>query len=156
MRKSVLSEDSAEKTSKEPAWWDIDQLATVEVSSEHPDHPIEAALIPGSGSFWQAAKPGPQKVRIKFDQPQRVSRIGLLFQEAGRERTQEFVVRWLSANDSAFQEVVRQQFNFSASAPTEREEYTVALSGVAAVELEIVPDIRDRNAVATLARFCIA
>jgi hypothetical protein len=156
MRKSVLSEDSAERTSKEPAWWNLDQLATVEVSSEHPDHPIEAALIPESGSFWQAAKPGPQKVRIKFDQPQSLSRIGLLFQGAGRERTQEFVVRWLSANDSDFREVVRQQFNFSQGAPTEREEYTVSLSGVAAVELEIVPDIRDRNAVATLAALRLA
>src|SRR6266850_3748981 len=138
MRKSVLS-DLSPKTLETQPWLDIDQLATVEVSTEDPDHPIEAALIPESGRFWRAAKPGPQKVRIKFDPPRRVSRIGLLFQEGDRERTQEFVLRWMANDDPSFHEIVRQQFNFSPAAITEREEYTVNLDGVAAVEIEIVP-----------------
>ena len=86
------------------AWLDIDQLATVEVSSEDPGRPVEGALIPESGSFWRAAKPGPQKVRLKFDQPQRISQIALLFQEPNRERTQEFVLRWMAKDDPVLRE----------------------------------------------------
>jgi hypothetical protein len=53
----------------------------VEVTSEDAAHPIESALIPSAGSGWRAGRPGQQTVRLLFDEPQKVARIRLLFQE---------------------------------------------------------------------------
>ena len=57
-------------------------------------------------------------------------------------RTQEFVLRASSNAGEPFQEIVRQQWNFSAPTSTrEIEEYSVELSDVGLLELTIVPDI---------------
>lgn len=65
---------------------------------------------------------------------------------------QEFVLRWAPEVGGPYNEVVRQQYNFSpAGAVRETENYGVELEGVAALELEITPDISGGDARASLA-----
>jgi hypothetical protein len=134
-------------------WLDLGELAEVEISSEDPSHPIEAALQPNLGPGWRAAEPGRQTIRLLFDEPQRVRRIQLQVNEEHQARTQELVLRWSDDRGKNYREIVRQQYNFTPSgSTTEREEYTLNLSGVTALELEITPDISHSAAKASLAR----
>jgi hypothetical protein len=90
---------------------------------------------------WRAADSGTQTVRLIFDEPQRLARISLVFEETETERTQEFVLRWSQDGGRSFREIVRQQWNFSPPKTTrEDEEYQVVLSDVTVLELVIVPD----------------
>jgi len=123
-------------------WLDLDRAASVEVSSEEKDYNIESALVSGGTQGWRAASPGTQTIRLLFDQPQRLRRISLVFEESETERTQEFVLRWSPDGGHSFREIVRQQWNFSPpNTVCEIEEYQVELSNVTALELVIVPDI---------------
>jgi len=72
---------------------ELERLAQVEITSEDVAFPIESALLPGTGSGWRAAYSGEQTIRLLFDEPQKLSRISLLFEETGAARTQEFVLR---------------------------------------------------------------
>jgi len=100
---------------------------------------------------WRAADSGAQTIRLIFDQPQRVKRIALVFEETETERTQEFVLRWSPDGGRSFREIVRQQWNFSPPRSIrEVEEYQVGLSQVTVLELVIVPDISRGSARASL------
>ncbi|MCX5893794.1 MAG: hypothetical protein NTW80_12655, partial [Deltaproteobacteria bacterium] len=113
MRKRIIGPGPGEVAAVEPVWLDLERLAQVEITSEDADYPIEAALIPSIGSGWRAAQPGEQTIRLRFDEPLRLKRIQLVFQEDEQERTQEFVLRWSPDGGQSYREMVRQQFNFS-------------------------------------------
>jgi hypothetical protein len=67
--------------------------------------------------------------RLLFDQPLKVKRISLVFEETENARTQEFVLRWSSDLGRSFREIVRQQWNFSPPGTArEVEDYLVDLS----------------------------
>ena len=132
-----------------PMWLDLRDLATVEITSEDVDHPIESALIPDRGPGLQAAQPGKQTIRLVFDEPININRILLRFEEQEHRRTQEFVLRWLLSESQAPREIVRQQYTFSPPETNQEiENYGVKLSRVMTLELEIVPDIGDGGAFA--------
>ena len=157
MRKRIIGPGPREVSAVEPVWLDLERLAQVEVTSEDADYPIEAALIPGTGSGWRAAQSGEQTIRLLFDEPLRLRRIHLVFHEGERERTQEFVLRWSSDGGQSYREIVRQQYNFSPpEAAREVEDYDVDLDGVTALELKIVPDISRGSARASLAQLRVA
>ena len=100
---------------------------------------------------WRAADSGSQTIRLIFDQPQRLTRISLVFEETETERAQELVLRWSPDGGSSFREIVRQQWNFSPpDTLREVEEYQVDLSGVTVLELVIVSDISRGSARASL------
>src|ERR671938_181720 len=73
---------------------DLNSLAVVEVTSEDENHTVEGALLPEASTGWRAAAPGPQTVRVIFDEPQAIRRVSLVFEEEKTQRTQEFVLRW--------------------------------------------------------------
>lgn len=130
---------------------DLSTTALVEVTSEEKDHPIECALIFGESRGWRAAEPGPQTIRLIFDQPQKLRRISLVFEEKETRRTQEFALRWSSEQTGSLREIVRQQWNFSPPHTTrEVEEYRVDLSDVTVLELIITPEIGGGSARASL------
>jgi hypothetical protein len=157
MRKRLIGHGLREVAAVEPDWLNLEHLAQVEITSEDADYPIESALIPGMGSGWRAAQPGEQTIRLLFDAPLRLTRIHLVFHEAERERTQEFVLRWSSDGGQSYREIVRQQYNFSPpEAPREVQDYDVDLDGVTALELKIVPDISRGSARASLAQLRVA
>src|SRR5207248_7813113 len=74
-------------------WLDLERAATVEVTSEDKDFPIESSLSIEPGQGWRAAQPGAQIIRLVFDEPQKLKRVSLVFEEKEIKRTQEFVLR---------------------------------------------------------------
>jgi hypothetical protein len=153
MRKRIVGPHRAQQGGQSDArWLDLEQIATVEVTSEDPRFPIESALVSDDRPGWRASHGGEHQIRIIFDQPVSVHRMQLRFREKGRERTQEFVLRWSSESARSEAEIVRQQWNFSPTgSTTEIEHYVVDLDGVSVLELAIRPDLHRQNAVATLA-----
>jgi hypothetical protein len=151
MRKRLITPSPQDAAAHHQGWLDLDRLAVVEVTSEDKEHPIESALVSGETRGWRAADSGTQTIRLIFDQPQSLIRISLVFEENETERTQEFVLRWSSDGGRSFREIVRQQWNFNLpNSMRESEEYQVALSDVAILELVIVPDISRGSAHASL------
>jgi len=123
-------------------WLDLERTATVEVTSEDKDFPIESSLSIEPRQGWRASQPGPQTIRLVFDEPQKLKHISLVFEENEMTRTQEFVLRTSSNQSGPFREILRQQWSFSAPTSTrESEDYQVELLDVSTLELRIVPDI---------------
>ncbi len=156
MRKRLIEEEDRPRTA--PAdWLKLEDLAEVEISSEDARHPIESALLAGTGSGWRAAVPGQQTIRLLFAPPQQLRRIRVRFVETAVQRTQEYLLRWSGEAGQSFREIVRQQWNFSPEGSvTQTEEHRVDLSGVTVLELIITPDIGNSHAFASLAELRIA
>jgi len=151
MRKKIINRSSKEPASTDHTWLDLERLARVEITSEETGHPIESALTTGGGTGWLASETGKQTIRLLFDEPQALGHIHLVFEEEGRERTHEFVLRWSKDGGRSYREILRQQYTFSPPGATrEVEDYTVDLNGVTALELTIVPDLSGGNARASL------
>jgi hypothetical protein len=151
MRKRLITAVPQVGPPTDQNWLDLGSVATVEVTSETKDHPVESALLMSETGGWRAAQPGTQIIRLLFDQPLRVKRISLVFEETENTRTQEFVLRWSSDSGRSFLEIVRQQWNFSPPATMrEVENYSVDLLDVTVMELEIVPDKSGGQAQASL------
>jgi hypothetical protein len=153
MRKTVINPDAATaSTGSEENWLDLEQIASVELTSEDPNFPIEFALTAGGGGSWRAGKPGKQVIRIVFDNPLRLRRIWLEFSERDVQRTQEFSLSWSRERDEPLKEIVCQQWSFSPQgSTTEVEDYRVDLEGVSVLELTLKPDLAPTGAFATLA-----
>jgi hypothetical protein len=107
MRKRIIGQSPPDVAVAEPGWLDLERLAQVEITSEDIDYPIESALIPGTGPGWRAAQPGEQTIRLLFDEPLRLRRIHLVFEDE-QERTQEFVLRWSPDRGQSYRVIVRQ------------------------------------------------
>src|SRR5450759_560513 len=151
MRKRLIPPIPQDAPSLDEGWLNLDGVAVVEVTSEEKEYPIEAALVSGEMRGWRAADSGTQTIRLIFDEPQRLTRIALVFEETETERTQEFVLRWSPDGGRSFREIVRQQWNFSPpKIIREVEECQVDLSGVTSLELVIVPNTSRRAARASL------
>ena len=158
MRKRIVGPGRVSgRSAPAQGWLDLEQIATIEVTSEEPHFPIESVFGSADGPGWRASQNGAQQIRIIFDQPTILRRIHLLFLEPELERTQEFSVRWSAAEGGPPKEIVRQQWNFSPAGSTrEVEDYEVSLDGVAMLELAITPDLKRRQAPATLAQWRVA
>jgi hypothetical protein len=152
-----LVETPGKDREAESAWLDLEDVAQVELTSEDPTHPVEGALLSGSGSGWRAAEPGVQSIRLLFHHPQRLRRIRLRFDEPTAGRTQEFALRWSPDGGRSFRDLVRQQYTFSPEASTsEVEDLNVDLASVTALELTIIPDQGRGQVHASLAEWRLA
>jgi hypothetical protein len=152
MRKRQIISTPENAASSED-WLDVGGVASVEVTSEEHGYPIESALLAEGTQGWRAADSGSQTIRLVFDEPQRLRRIWLVFEENQGERTQEFVLRWPPDGGRSFREIVRQQWNFSQpDAVREIERYAAELSEVTVLELIISPDKSGGKARASLAK----
>jgi hypothetical protein len=157
MRKRPISTTREPLLTHDERWIDIETAAVVEVSSEEKDFPIDSAMLPGEAKGWRAAEPGTQTVRLIFDQPQKLRRIVLVFEENNIQRTQEFVLRWSPDAGHSFREIVRQQWNFSPpDTVREVQDYEVELTGVTVLELIITPENSGGTARASLKSFLVA
>jgi len=155
MRKKVINSDMINpRPHSQEEWLDLEEIARVEVTSEDPNFPIEAALGAGEGSGWRAAEKGKQIIRIILDKPRPLHRIRLEFAEPEIQRTQEFTLRWSPEADGPFREIVRQQWSFSPHGSTsEVEDYQIDLDSVRVLELALKPDLTPGKALATLAKW---
>ena len=154
MRKRLITPTPETVRSRGEGWLDVERAAIVEITSEDKDYPVESAFASGEARGWRAAEPGPQTIRLVFDQPRRLRSISLVFEENEIARTQEFVLRCSSDGRSAAKDIVRQQWNFSPpESIREVEEYQLELSGITTLELIINPDINGGIARASLKNF---
>jgi hypothetical protein len=157
LRKQIIDHSPVEVDAEIGGALDLQRLARIELTSEDPHYPIEAALTPTAGAGWRAAHGGEQIIRLLFDEPQAVRRIQISFREDQYPRTQEFVLRWSENNGLSYSEIVRQQYVFSPPGTTqEAETYVVDLVRVTALELSITPDKSGGDARASLRQLRIA
>lgn len=138
----------------------IAELATVQVTSEDPAHPIDHAFDarrgPG-GSRWIAGEPGEQAVILAFDRPQLIRRIGVEVEEPEVGRTQELTVGVSSDGGRTYRELVRQEFTFSPPGTTfERELWAADVERVTHLRVAIRPDKGGRVGRATLTALIVA
>ena len=139
---------------------EVATVATVQVSSEQNDHPIDHAFDesrgPG-GSRWIANGPGEQTVILVFDAPQTITRVVVEVEEVEVSRTQELSLSVSDDGGRTYRNLVRQEFNFSPPGTTfEREVWSVAAARVTHLRLGIKPDKGGRVGLATLTSLSLA
>jgi hypothetical protein len=159
LRKQVVPQRASDSVSLEGEI-SIADVATVQVTSEESDHPIDNVFDdnrgPG-GSRWIAAGPGVQTLILLFDRPQAIRRIGLEVEELEVSRTQELTVSVSSDGGRTYRELVRQEFNFSPPGTSfERERWSTPAGAVTHLRLEIKPDKGGRLGRATLTSLALA
>src|SRR4051794_27736616 len=143
LRKQLIKAPAA-TTVTTPEEIDIAAVATVLVTSEAPEHPVDYAFDlhrgPG-GSRWVAGEPGEQTLILAFDAPQTIHRVALEVEEPEGARTQELQLAVSGDGGRTYGEVLRQEYNFSPPGTTfEREEWTVSADCVTHLRLHIKPD----------------
>jgi hypothetical protein len=143
IRKQILRPTSAIPAPM-PGEIDVAAVATVLVTSEDPEHPVEHAFDahagPG-GTRWMAAEPGEQVLILAFDAPQEIRRVVLEVEEREVARTQELQLAASSDGGTIYRELLRQEYNFSPPGTTfEREDWAVAVGDVTHLRLVIRPD----------------
>jgi hypothetical protein len=153
LRKHILTERPAMPT-RRSGETDIAALATVWVTSEAADHPIDNVFDtsrgPG-GSCWVGAEAGEQTLILVFDTPQTIRTISLEVEETQVSRTQELQLSMSRDGGKTYQELRRQEYNFSPPGTTfEREEWSVTAEGVTHLRLVLNPDKGGRPCRATL------
>ena len=123
---------------------DIAALATILVTSETADHPIDSVFDtqrgPG-GSCWVAAVPGEQVLILAFDTTQTIRRVTLEIEETEVSRTQELELSVSCDGGQTYRELRRQEYTFSPPGTTfEREDWAVTAEGITHLRLQITPD----------------
>src|SRR5262245_4948589 len=143
LRKHLLTDHPVERAA-EPGATDITALATVWITSEATDYPIDNAFDghhgPG-GSRWVAGAPGPQRLLLVFDTPQTLRVLHLEVEERDVSRTQELHLAISRDGGHTYQTLLRQEYTFSPPGTTfEREEWAFPVEGVTHLQLVITPD----------------
>jgi hypothetical protein len=138
---------------------DIAALATVLVTSETVDHPIDHVFDtrrgPG-GSRWVAAEPGEQVLILAFDVAQTIRRVSLEVEELEVSRTQELALSVSADGGQTYRELRRQEYTFSPPGTTfEREDWAVTAEGITHLQLRIKPDKGGKPCRATLTSLTI-
>lgn len=142
MRKQIMTTEAPAAPLESNQWVDLERAARVEISSEDSAHPIEAVLLPGSDTFWRAAHPGLQKIRLYFDEPLRLRRVRLTFGELEVQRTQEFSLRWLPEGNGVVAGTCAAAVQLQSSWHDEGDQdYTFDVDRVTALEVEIIPNL---------------
>ena len=122
----------------------IAETATVLVTSELPDHPIDhmCDVQRGPGSTrWIAEQAGDQTVVLAFDTAQNINMVSLEIEETEVSRTQEVTLATSRDGGQTYRELLRQEFNFSPSGTTfEHEEWRLAAEGITNLRVWIRPD----------------
>src|SRR5438445_4810206 len=152
LRKQILEHPTA--TPPPAGEINVTEVATVLVTSETADHPIDNIFDgrrgPG-GSRWVAEKPGEQTLILAFDVPQMIRKITLEVEEQAVSRTQQLALSLSNDGGQTYREVVLQEFNFSPPGTVfEREHWTVTADMVTHLRLWIKPDKGNQVCKATL------
>jgi hypothetical protein len=133
---------------------DIATIATVLVTSEDPDHPIDHVFDDQRGpgaSRWIAGESGEQTVILAFDAPQTIQKVLVEINEPDISRTQEMEVSVSTDGGRTYRELVRQEYTFSPPGTSrEHEEWTFNAAGVSHLRLRIKPDKGGKTCRATL------
>src|SRR5262249_37311596 len=133
---------------------DIAAVATVLVTSEAPEHPVDYAFDrhrgPG-GTRWVAGEPGEQTLNLAFDALQVVRRVTVEVEAPEVARTQELLLTISGDGGRTYRELLRQEYTFSPPGTTfKREDWAVSAEGVTHLQLWIKPDKGGKPCRATL------
>ena len=133
---------------------DITAVATVNVTSEDPAHPIDNVFNNHDESGarrWVAEDTGEQCLILDFDKRQTIRQITLVIEETAVQRSQESTISISSDGGRTYQELIRQGYNFSPPGTTcERETWSVSAERVSHLRLQIKPDKSGKPSRATL------
>ena len=159
LRKQVI-DVPAPAPSPIPGRIDVAAVATVLVTSESPDHPIDHAFDDHAGpgaSRWVAGMPGEQAVILAFDAPQVIRRVVLEVEETEIARTQDLQLAASTDGGQTYREILRQEYNFGPPGTTfEREDWAVAAGGVTHLRLVIRPDKGGKPCRATITSLALS
>jgi hypothetical protein len=137
-----------------PGEINVVSAATVLVTSEDPEHPVDHAFDSHrglGGTRWIAGEPGEQTLIVAFDAPEAVGRVILEVEEPEVVRTQELQLAISSDGGRTYRDVLRQEYNFSPPGTTfEREDWAVSAAGATHLRLQVKPDKGDKPCRATL------
>jgi hypothetical protein len=144
LHKRIINTLDTPGVESDPAALDIAAVATVIVTSEDPAHPIDNIFNyedhTGRGR-WVAATPGEQCLILDFDTPQTIRQIALTIEEREMPRTQELTISFSSDSERSYQELIRQEYNFSPPGTTwERESWSLPALKVSYLRFQINPD----------------
>jgi hypothetical protein len=159
LRKHVLPAQPIVPASPAPEK-DIATIATVLVTSEHPDHPIDHAFDGQRGpraSRWVAGESGEQRLILAFDAPQTIRNVLVEIDEPDVSRTQEMTLSISTDGGQTYRELVRQEYTFSPPGTSrEREDWLVNADDVSHLQLTIKPDKGGKACRATLTTLALA
>lgn len=159
LRKRIVNTVRAPAVGPDQRAIDITAVATVIVTSEDPAHPIDHVFNTHDQTGtrrWVAATPGEQSVIIDFDTPQTIRQIALAIEERNVQRSQELTISISSDGGQSYQELIRQEYNFSPPGTTwERETWSVPATRVSHLCLQIKPDKGGKPCYATLTSLVI-
>src|SRR5215510_2620679 len=152
LRKHIL--DNPPAGAVKPGALDIPTLATVLVTSEDPEHPVDH-VFDGSGgpgaTRWIAGSEGEQTLVLAFDAPQTIRAVGIELEELTGMRTNVLTVSLSDDGARTYRERIRQEFTFSPPGTTfEREEWAMPAVGITHLRVVIRPDKGDAVHRATL------
>lgn len=140
LRKHILPESDVHRL---PGQICIADAATVWVSSERPDHPIDCICDgrqgPG-GTRWIAEQPGDQTIVLAFDAAHRVHTVRLEVEEPDVSRTQEVTLATSCDGGRTYRELLRQEYTFSPGTTFEHEEWRLPPEDITNLRLWIRPD----------------
>jgi len=144
LRKEILRTPPTTVSKRRDSEIDVAAIATVLVTSEDPNHPIDYAFDgrrgPGA-SRWISGQSGEQKVILAFDAPQTIRKVLVEVDEPDIARTQEMELSISTDGGRTYRHVLRQEYNFSPPGTShEHEEWSVAGDGVTHLQLTIKPD----------------
>jgi hypothetical protein len=146
VRKQIIPAPGAGESpgTSRPGRLDIPKLATVLLTSESADHPVDH-LFDGrdgaGGTRWVAAEPGEQTLILAFDAPLTIREVSIETEERHASRTQVLVLSLSRDGGHAYREVLRQEFTFSPPSTTfQREQWSAPAEGVTHLRLVIQPD----------------
>lgn len=154
LRKQILLPDTAAKSRPVTPELDVPAVATVFLTSEAPDHPIDHVFDrqrgPGA-TRWIAAAPGEQTLVLAFDAPQPIERVLVEIEETEVARTNQLQLALSCDGEQSYREIVRQEYTFSPPGTTfESEDWAVSSAGVTHLRLWILPDKSGNPCRATL------
>jgi len=144
LHKRIINLADAPEVESDVEAIDITAVTTVIVTSEDPAHPIDNIFNDEdhtNSGRWVASNPGEQCLILDFDTPQTIRQIVLAIEEREVQRTQELTISISSDGGRSYQELIRQEYNFSPPGTTwERETWTVLAERVTHLRLQIKPD----------------
>lgn len=140
MRKKIIEIESTKSTDE----IDITKIATGLITSEDANHPLENAFDDKrgkGGSCWIADSTDEQTLILEFDTPQAIRQVILEIEELEVSRNQELQISISHDGGESYQEILRQEYNFSPPGTTfEKEEWTLNADNVTHFRLVIKPD----------------
>lgn len=119
---------------------DLEQVATVLVTSESRECPVDCAFTNDEKS-WIAGESGEQTLILEFDSPQNIQQIRLAIEELDVPRCQELAIAVSSDGGNSYRELLRQEYHFSPpGTPQQCETWTVEARQITHLRLWILPD----------------